>query len=88
MEKLWKFEWDCGRQGYIDGIFIADDKDVANIVGKGAYFGGVLGTHTEISCIIDEGHIKELLDNQEVIKVLKEHVGDNLGGYNPFDYIM
>jgi hypothetical protein len=27
MEGIYKFYWDCGRMGEIEGIFIADSKD-------------------------------------------------------------
>ena len=87
MEKLWKFEWECGRQGYVEGVFIADDKDVENIIGKQVYFGEILGKHSEVFGIISEVDIVELTDNSDVITVLKESVGMNIGGYNPLDYI-
>jgi hypothetical protein len=34
MKKIYKFHWDCGRQGYVSGIFIADDEEVKKLENK------------------------------------------------------
>ena len=51
-KKLYKFHWDCGRQGDLEGMFIADEQAVADAIGKEAQFGEALGnivTFTENS---------------------------------------
>jgi hypothetical protein len=34
MKKIYKFYADCGRAGSVSSLFIADSKDVDNIIGK------------------------------------------------------
>lgn len=38
MEKyLWKFYWDCGRQGDLEGLFVAKENEIINAIDKYAY---------------------------------------------------
>lgn len=83
--RLWKFCWDCGRSGFIDGLFLASSKDVEELLGKQIYFGEVLGKHSEIYGTIDEGDIKQIEVDAATIDGLTPH-GPTLSGYNPFDY--
>ena len=55
MKKLYKFYWDCGRQGDIESIFIATEKDIKANIGEEVYFGEILGKHSEIYGILEEG---------------------------------
>ena len=87
MEKLWKFYWDCGRQGDLEGVFIASDEDVQAIIGQSIYFGEALGKHSEVSGTIEPGEITLLTDNQEAIEVLKKYIGMDISGYNPLRYL-
>ena len=32
MKKIYRFFWDCRRMGELDGLFIADDKDVEDVI--------------------------------------------------------
>ena len=43
MKKLYSFELDWGRMGSLEGLFIAEEKDVKDIIGKNVQFGEVLG---------------------------------------------
>ena len=85
MRKLYRMVWDCGRMGFLEGIFIADEVDVENLIGKTVYFGEVLGKHSEIFGEIERGDITELSDDQEFIDKFSELIGPV--GYNPFDYV-
>ena len=87
MEKLWKFYWDCGRQGNVEGVFIASEEDVQATIGQSVYFGEILGKHSDVSGTIDPGEITVLTDNQEAIKVLKKYIGMDISGYNPLHYL-
>lgn len=88
MKKLYKFNWDCGRMGDVDGIFIADEKDVKKIIGKEIWFGEILGKHSDVGGIIEKDEITELTSDQKFINKCVEIFGSlSLSGYNPLDYI-
>lgn len=87
MKKLYEFNWDCGRMGDLNGLFIADEADVAAIVGKEIYFGEVLGKHSEISGTLDDEDLTVKSDDQDFITKFIEIMGEGtISGYNPLDY--
>jgi len=67
MLKLYKFMWDCGRMGDVEGIFAATDEVIQNAIGKRVYFGEILGKHSEIYGDLGDGDLTELTDDQEFI---------------------
>jgi hypothetical protein len=85
MEGLYKFYWDCGRQGSLEGVFIEDEENIKDIIGKEVYFGEVLGKHSEIYGIIKNQDITLVTKDFPVIKIIKEYSLES--GFNPFDYI-
>lgn len=88
MLKLYKFYWDCGRMGDVEGLFIADDEYVKAQIGKTVYFGEILGKHSEVYGTLDEDDLQVLSDDKEFIEKIISIFGDNLPiGYNPLSYI-
>lgn len=87
MKKLYQFELDYGRSGYLEGLFIADDKDVKELIGKEVYFGEVLGKHSEVYDDMTPEMFTEVDVPQSVVKILEEKVGPTISGYNPFEYL-
>jgi len=86
MLKLWKFYWDCGRNGNLNGIFVATKEQIDYIVGREVYFGEVLGKHSEIYGVIELEDFTELTDDQEFIeKAINYGLVPN--GFNPFNYV-
>ena len=83
---LWKFKWDCGRQGYLRGLFIAPKSEVENIIGKEVYFGEVLGKHSEIFGELESSDLEQINASDGLIKELLELFGENVSGYNPLEY--
>jgi hypothetical protein len=84
MRKLFKFYFNCGRMGKLDGLFIAYQEEIDELIGKNVYFGEVLGKHSEITGIIEKEEIKEISNDQELINKLEELFGsDTLCGINP-----
>lgn len=75
---------DC--YGILYGIFVATPEEVAKLIGQEAYFGEVLGKHSEVYGTISANHISLLTDNPEVVKWLEEKECGGLG-YNPFDHV-
>jgi hypothetical protein len=86
MLKLYSFYWDCGRCGNLEGLFIAEESEVDKILGKKVYFGEVLGKHSEVSGIIDDGDITIVSEDQEKVEWLENLLGSSVSGYNPLDY--
>lgn len=86
-KKLYNFYWDCGRQGSLEGLFIADEDKIKDSIGKEVYFGEVLGKHSEVSGTLDEIDLTEIDIPESVVLILEEKVGKNISGYNPLDYI-
>ena len=88
MKKLYKFEWDYGRQGNIDGLFISEEQEVRSIVGKYIDFGEALGKHSQVDGEIEEDDIIEIKVSQSVIDEMGYIFKDgNIIGYNPLEYI-
>lgn len=84
---LWKFNWDCGRQGSVSGLFVATEDDVKESIGADIRFGEILGKHSEVEGTLEEGEITKVdLDSETVEKVAKI-LGEAWSGYNPLDYI-
>ena len=86
MKALFKMNFDCGRMGDLEGVFVADTEDVEYLVNNkiSVYFGEVLGKHSEISGCVAESEIKQITTDEKVIKVVEDY--DLQSGYNPFDY--
>ena len=39
MKGIYRLDVDCGRMGELDGVFVADSADIANVMGKGCTSG-------------------------------------------------
>lgn len=87
MKGLYKMSIDCGRQGYLDGIFISDTDAMDDLIssGKEVYFGEVLGKHSEVYGAIEKEDITLVTTETKVIEIFEEY--DLSSGFNPFDYI-
>jgi len=87
MLKLYKFFWDCGRMGEMEGLFVADDKIVADTIGKELYFGEVLGKHSEIYGTLKKKDLTIISEDQEKINWLADTVQSySISGWNPLDF--
>lgn len=87
MNKLWKFSWDCGRMGQLDGLFVATQEEVDKVIGKEIYFGEVLGKHSDIMGNLEIEDLTEIKIDEEAINEIVAAVGDKtISGYNPLDY--
>lgn len=88
MNKLYAFHWDCGRSGDINGLFVADDKLVNDIVGSRLHFGEILGKHSDISGTLDLKDLTVKSEDQDFINKLVEVIGSTtISGYNPLGYL-
>ena len=89
MRSLYKFYWDCGRMGVVDGIFVADEEEVKDAIGKEVYFGEILGKHSEVFGTLKEHDLTIVSQDIKNIEWLLTIFGafDTISGYNPLEYI-
>ncbi len=87
MKNLYSFYWDCGRQGEVNGVFLATEEEVNNVIGKEIYFGEILGKHSEIYGKLEKNEIKIITDNQDFLKMAEDLKIDLSSGFNPLAYI-
>ena len=87
MLNLYEFYWDCGRQGELEGKFYTTQEEVDAAIGKQLYFGEVLGKHSEIYGVLEQGEITLVTNNQEFLQMAKDLNIDLTYGFNPLSYI-
>jgi hypothetical protein len=83
MQGVYRFKFDAGRNGTLHGLFVAEDDDVKAIIGRDAYFGEVLGKHSEVQGPIEEGDIKLITQDQDFVAKFIEY--GCATGYSPWD---
>lgn len=86
-KNLYKMHVNCGRMGDLEGLFIAEDKEVQNILGQEIHFGEVLGKHSDVWVIMEEQHFKLVSDDQDKVSWLMNLLGETVSGYNPWSYM-
>ena len=84
---LWRFNWDCGRQGELEGLFVATEQEVKELTGKEVYFGEVLGKHSEIYGEIEEGDFEKIDLDAETVAKVEKILSDTWSGFNPLEYL-
>ena len=87
MKTLYKLHFEVRLMGTVYGLFIADDKDMQELVdsGKEIYWGEILGKHSEIMGPIEESDYTEVTKDPEVITIVEKYKLET--GYNPLDYL-
>ncbi len=86
---IYKFYWDCGRNGEVEGLFIAEQDDIRAAIGKEVYFGEILGKHSDICGKLEESDLTIKTDDVDFIDKFQEILGytGSISGYNPLEYI-
>lgn len=82
---IYRFYWDCGRQGDLQGVFAATPEQIEKLIGQHVNFGEVLGKHSEVHGTIDEDDIELATSDQDFVKRAIEY-GLVPNGHNPLDY--
>lgn len=85
MKGIYKFHWDYGRQGDVDGCFVADESEVKEAIGKEIYFGEILGKHSEVCGTLEVGDIELTTTDPQVVSLFDQFKLAN--GYNPLEYL-
>ena len=86
MKKIYRFHWDCGRMGNVDGVFAATEEEVQAAIGREVYFGEILGKHSEVHGTLAESEFEVLTDDQDFIEKANKF-GLIPTGYNPLSYL-
>jgi len=81
---LYKFYWDCGRQGSVEGIFFSTPERIQKNLGNQVYFGEILGKHSEISGILEEEDVTLVTDDQDFVEKFRTFFPGGFG-YDPFE---
>ena len=87
MKKLFSFYVDCGRQGSLDGLFIATQEEVGKAVGQEMYFGEVLGKHSDVQGTLEAHEVVVVSEDQDKVQWLEGLLSSSVSGFNPLDYI-
>ena len=88
MKKMYKFMWNCGSMGNVEGLFFAEEKDVEEAIGLELYFGEILGKHSEVCGELEADDLKEIDISSDALKEMMDTFeGDTIVGYNPLEYI-
>jgi hypothetical protein len=83
---LWSFDWDCGRSGSLEGLFVATEEEVNDVIGKYCSFGEVLGKHSDVYGNIEAGDITKMNVSPEAVEEVSKVLGTDWSGFNPLDY--
>lgn len=84
---LYRFLWDCGRMGEVEGLFFAEADEVEKAIGSHIYFGEILGKHSEIHGTLDKDDLERLDINGSALEELRKATGNTVSGYNPLNFI-
>lgn len=88
MNKLFRFYVDYGRNGALEGLFVATEDELNLLTNCTVYFGEAFGKHSEVW--LDDFNWNEcctvISDDQEKIDWLTDILGYSLSGYNPLEY--
>jgi hypothetical protein len=84
---LWQFYWDCGRQGSVEGLFVASEYTISRAIGKQVNFGEILGKHSEIYGTLDREDLTKIDVDSDAIEQLIPYLGLEWSGYCPLSYI-
>jgi hypothetical protein len=76
--KLYRFHWDCGRNGSIDSVLLLTDAEIDSHLGQTVCFGEVLGKHS---------HIDGTFDREDLTLLTAESYGLIPHGLNPIHAI-
>ncbi|ATO50997.1 hypothetical protein P4V86_15460 [Brevibacillus laterosporus] len=84
---LWRFYWDWGRSGELEGLFVATENEIQGLAGKSAYFGEVLGKHSEVYGTLEQGDFAKINLDSETVEKVVEVLGVSWSGFDPRHYL-
>lgn len=84
--KLYKFDI-IGSDGRLEGLFLATEAEIDNIIGKNIYFREVLCKYTDVCITNFKRKYLQRIDDVTESLILDLHTlfGKTLSGYNPVE---
>lgn len=55
VEGVYRWSQGFGRSGYLTGVFVAREDEVASVVGRTVYWGEALGKHSDVKGELEAG---------------------------------
>lgn len=88
MRTLYRFKWEFGRMGTIEGLFISTPEVIEANLNAQVSLGEVLGKHSEVYGVLEMSDLEVVSTDQILIdRLAKACASDSICGYNPLDYI-
>lgn len=87
MKSLYKYYYECGRQGELVGVFVATEEEIERLKGVTVDFGEVLGKHSDVSDEDVLSHISIVTSDQDFLNHAEELQISLDSGINPLDYL-
>lgn len=84
-KKLYKFNLDCGRQGNLQGLFVATPQEMNQLMGKSVSFGEVLGKHSYVEATMESKMFTMIEDDSDKVEWFEKVVRST--GHSPLDYL-
>ena len=84
MKAIYRYYLDYDRHGSLEGIFLASERELKNLVGKELSFGEVLGKHSDVRDTFSMDNVEIVTVDPEVTRFF--YMYDLSSGYNPLDY--
>lgn len=82
---IFKFFWNCGRDGCLEAVFVANKDKVTSALGKYVYFGEVLGKHSQVHGELDADDFEMLTDDAAMVELFEKH--RLATGHNPLEFL-
>ena len=86
MKALFKMNFDYGRSGSLEGLFIAEKEQIDYLVEHKleVCFGEVLGKHSYVCGSVAPEEVTMVTTDENVLQVIEQYELEN--GYNPLEY--
>lgn len=86
--KLYRFYWDCGALGDVEGVFVATPEQIEQALGKYLYLGEVEGEDCQIGGYLEASDLEQLNVSLGCVIELRNVLGSTISGINPLHYVI
>ena len=88
MEKfLWRMRFEYGRQGRVQGLFVATEAEIASLIGQTVSFGEILGKHSDVEVRLEDCDFTKIDVDAETVAKVSKQLGETWSGHNPLEYL-
>jgi len=83
MKGIYRFNFDCGRDGNLLGIFVSTPDDLEKRYGRELDFGYALGKYSEIYGELEPRHVTLVTDDPKAVAIFEKYKLET--GRTPFN---